>query len=154
MKQDSDSAFQSVWEANTAKSAHSSTMALVMSDINISQTERDIIQKYDINMEGCDDWDLSQWENFEDNKWHLYDELKERFEEIFPPNYEREDKEEKGEMERLEEEEKEAREEYFKQLEEMEANNPKTGDQEAGPIYYSDEEESEEEEEPPDPEEK
>ena len=60
MKQDGDSAFQSVWAANTAKSAHSSTMALAMSDINISQTERDIIQKYDINMEGCDDWDLSQ----------------------------------------------------------------------------------------------
>ena len=89
-----------------------------MSDINISQAERDIIQKYDLDMEGCEDWDMIKWENYESNKWHLHDELRGRFEEIFPPDNDWETDEYKEDMKRWEEEEKEAKEEYFKQLEE------------------------------------
>ena len=36
-----------------------------MSDIETTQSERDIIQKYDLDMEGCEDWDLNRWEDYE-----------------------------------------------------------------------------------------
>ena len=121
-----------------------------MSDIDITQSERDIIQKYDLDMSGCEDWDMIRWENYESDRWNLEDELRGRFEEIFPPVHEDwETEEDKEERKRWEEEEKEAKQEYFKHLEEWEANNPKTGNEDEGAIYYSDEEGAEDEEELP-----
>ena len=117
----------------------------IMSDIEATKCERDIIQKYDLDMEGCEDWDVNRWEDYEGNIWNLRDELKGRYDQIFPSLYEDlETEEDKEEREKWEEEEEEARQEYFKNLEEWEANNPKTGDKEEVAIYYSDEEEDEE----------
>ena len=107
-----------------------------MSDIEVTQSEHDIIQKYDLDMSGCEDWDEIRWENYEGDIWNLQDELRGRFEQIFPPSYEDlETEEDKEEKKRWEEEEEEAKQEYFKNLEEWEANNPDTGNKEEGAIY-------------------
>ena len=77
----------------------------------MSSRERDIIQKYDLSMEGCEDWDLNRWEEYEIDMWDLKQELMGRFYEIFPTNDMEETEEDKEEARRLLEEEEDAKRE-------------------------------------------
>ena len=117
----------------------------IMSDIKVSPRERDIILKYDLDMEGCEDWDLNRWEEYEIDTWNLKQELMGRYYQIFPSYEEGETEEDKEEREKWEEEEI-AKQKYFRQLDEWKANNKGIEDKDVEAIYYSDEEEEEEEE--------
>ena len=118
----------------------------IMSDIKVSPRERDIILKYDLDMEGCEDWDLNRWEEYEIDTWNLKQELMGRYYQIFPSYEEGETEEDKEEREKWEEEEEIAKQKYFRQLDEWKANNKGIEDKDVEAIYYSDEEEEEEEE--------
>ena len=76
----------------------------IMSDIEVSPRERDKIQKYDLSMEECKDWDLNGWDEYEIDTWDLKQELMGRFYEIFPTNDMEETEEDKEEARRLLEE--------------------------------------------------
>ena len=86
----------------------------IMSDIEVSPRERDIIQKYDLSMEGCEDWDLNRWEEYKIDMWDLKQELMGMFYEIFPANDMEETEEDREEARRLLEEEEDAKREYFR----------------------------------------
>ena len=118
----------------------------IMSDIKVSPRERDIILKYDLDMEGCEHWDLNRWEEYEIDTWNLKQELMGRYYQIFPSYEEGETEEDKEERDKWEEEEEIAKQEYFRQLDEWKANNKGIEDKDVEAIYYSDEEEEEEEE--------
>ena len=38
-------------------------------------SEQDIIQKYNLNMEGSETWDEERWEEYEHDRWMLDQEL-------------------------------------------------------------------------------
>ena len=101
------SAFYSVWPINPTYVSTFLIMSPVqtMSDIKVSPRERDIILKYDLDMEGCEDWDLNRWEEYEIDTWNLKQELMGRYYQIFPSYEEGETEEDKEEREKWEEEE-------------------------------------------------
>ena len=115
-----------------------------MSDIELSPREREIIQKYDLSMEGSEDWDENRWDEYEINNWDLEQELRERYYEIFPAKEMEESEDDKEEARRWLEEEEAAAREYFRKLEEEETKNKDKKEKVEEDIYYSEDEEEEE----------
>ena len=100
-------------------------------------SEQDIIQKYDLNMDGGETWSEDIWEEHEHDRWVLKQELGERYYELFEGETE-EQTEDEEEVNRIWREEEEiARKEYFLKLEEEETKNKNKSKDVEEAIYYS-----------------
>ena len=92
-----------------AQFSASNRSMLTMSEMNeLCPRELEIIQKYDLSMEGSEDWDENRWDEYEIDHWDLEEELRERYYEIFPAKEMEESEEDKEEARKLSEEEEAA----------------------------------------------
>ena len=104
-------------------------------------SEQDIIQKYDLNMEGSETWDEERWEKYEHDRWMIEQELGERYYELFASEMEEETEDDKEVTRIWREEEEIARKEYFRKLEEEETKVKIKKEDVVEAIYYSEDEE-------------